>query len=98
MGKVPNNTDLMAVLSELSNEFASFKATTQAHHSEKIRRLEAIEEQVRYTNGQVKELKLWRSNLDAINSFKRHVFARTIALVSALGVFIGALWWLTELK
>lgn len=54
----PTNNDIMKFLSIIQDE-------NTERHNETAKRLAAIELQVKYTNGQVRDLQQWRSNKEA---------------------------------
>lgn len=55
-GTRPSNSDIIKLLT--------------MNHEETSKRLEAVETQVKYTNGQVRDLQTWRSNTEAIEKYR----------------------------
>lgn len=41
------------------------------NHEETATRLQAVETQVKYTNGQVRDLQQWRSNTEAVERYRK---------------------------
>lgn len=40
------------------------------NHEETSKRLDGVEQQVKYTNGQVRDLQTWRSNTEAVEKYR----------------------------
>ena len=86
MTKMPTNNDIARLIT--------------ANHQEVTARLEAVEVQVKLTNGRVKELERKEIGREAVATYrasevdkKRFDVSTIISLVVALGTVIGALWW-----
>lgn len=72
-----------------------------ANHSEVTSRLAGVEEQVKLTNGRVRALERAEIGREAIADYKakqtegrRFDVTTAIAIVAAVAMIIGALWWL----
>ncbi len=83
---MPTNNDIARLIS--------------ANHQEVTSRLEAVEIQVKLTNGRVKDLERKEIGREAVASYKalevdkrRFDTTTLISVVVAIGTILGALWW-----
>lgn len=83
----PTNADILALIKQNHDEVAS--------------RLDAVEDQVRLTNGRVKDLERAEIGRKAIAEYqagltqkKQFDITTVILFLSMLAMFVGALWWL----
>lgn len=72
-----------------------------ANHTEVTKRLTAVEEQVKQTNGRVRALEKAEIGREAVAEYKakqtegrRFDITTFIAIIAAIAMIIGALWWL----
>lgn len=86
MTKMPTNSDLARIIN--------------SNHEEVTRRLEAVETQVKLTNGRVKDLERKEIGREAIATYRageaskrRFDLTTFIALLTALATVVAALWW-----
>jgi len=85
--KTPTNTDIFKLLGVIQDE-------NMARHNENSKRLDGIESQVKYTNGQVRSLNEWRSNVIAVEEDR----ARRQSNMQAVKIETGNQWdWKTVL-
>lgn len=69
----PTNTDVIRAVMTVSADLATLKSEVEIQHKEKMVELAALTEQVKYTNGQVRELKQWRSNQEAVENYRKSI-------------------------
>lgn len=68
--RATTNLEVLQAVSEIAAKLARVEAEMNAQHQEKMDELVEIKEQVKYTNGQVKALKQWKSNVEAVDRYK----------------------------
>jgi hypothetical protein len=68
--KSSTNNDIILAISKLTDEMTALERANQVQHNEKMGRLEAIEVQVKYTNGRVTKLEKRLGEMDAVNAYK----------------------------
>lgn len=72
----------------------------KSNHDEMSNRMRAVEDQVKQTNGRVKDLEKQEIERQAVDRYKkdnsekrRYDLTTVITIVIAAGTVIGAMWW-----
>ena len=73
MTKLPTNSDIITAISNVSAEVGAIKAENHTRHQENSKRLNAIETQVKYTNGRVKAMETKWERAEAVEAYKKNI-------------------------
>jgi hypothetical protein len=69
--KAPTNGNIMDAVMSLTKDVAKNRAVQDARHEQYSDEFKSIETRQNYTNGNVKDLLLWQSNMKAVDDYKK---------------------------